>query len=81
MDSFECPNKNATFLGFSLESDVETEDKLKKVQGDKAELEKEIADNKLLQERLDHTLKNAAPENFECFEKIFNGDRRATLRT
>ena len=63
-----------------MESDVETGDKLKKVQGDKAELEKEIADNKLLQERLDHTLKNAAPENFECFEKNFLRLRREGSR-
>lgn len=69
--SFDCPNKNAIFHGFSLESDVETEDKLKEVQSKKAKLEKEITDNKLLQERLDHTLKNATPDNFQSFENNF----------
>jgi len=54
-----------------LESNVETGSKLEKIQSKKAELEKEIADNQLLQERLDLTLKNANPENFESFEKIF----------
>lgn len=63
-----------------MESDVETEGKLKKVESEKAELEKEIADNKLLQERIDQTLKNAAPENFDSFETNFLHLRREGSR-